>query len=102
MRNYLLKIDSTHDATVYIKIDSDEKKPVRVFYRGNDPRGVPFEQFRRGYCKIGNAARYLERVAAMWGPETVKTHGTPADIEYTGADAETAKDFYCRLLPWYV
>lgn len=102
MKNYLLKIDSKHGATVYIKIDSDEKKPVRVFYRGNDPRGVPFEQFRRGYCKIGNAARYLERVAAMWGPGTVKTCGTADAIEYTGADAELLKDFYCGRLPWYI
>lgn len=76
MKKYLLKIDSTHGATVYFEINSDSTKPIYIKYCGRDTG--------RRYCKIGSAARYLEKIAAQWGPETVKTYGTAEKIPVTG------------------
>lgn len=97
MKNYLLKIDSTHGATVYFEINSDSTKPIYIKYCGRDTG--------RRYCKIGNAARYLEKIAAQWGPETVKKYGTAEQLHYYGTDEQSTdllKDYYCGRLPWYI
>lgn len=75
-KKYLVKIDSTHGATVHIGINSDNVKPVFVYYCGRDTG--------RRYVNIGNAARVLEKIAAQWGGDTVKTYGTAAVIPVHG------------------
>lgn len=76
MKKYLLKIDSTHGATLAIRFNSDSTRPVFIDYCGRDTGAR--------YINIGNAARYLETIAAQWGPETVKTYGTAEKIPITG------------------
>ena len=71
-KKYLVKIDSTHGATMHIGINSDNVKPVFVYYCGRDTG--------RRYVNIGSAARVLEKIAAQWGGDTVKTYGTAAVV----------------------
>ena len=78
-KKYLVKIDSTHGATVHIGINSDNVKPVFIYYCGRDTG--------RRYVNIGSAARVLEKIAAQWGGDTVKTYGTAADIPIHGCSA---------------
>ena len=75
-KKYLVKIDSTHGATVHIGINSDNVKPVFVYYCGRDTG--------RRYVNIGNAAKVLEKIAAQWGGDTVKTYDTAAAIPVHG------------------
>lgn len=78
-KKYLVKIDSTHGATVHIGINSDNVKPVFVYYCGRDTG--------RRYVNIGSAARVLEKIAAQWGGDTVKTYGTAAVVPVHGCSA---------------
>lgn len=97
MKKYLIKIKHARGATMYFEINSDSTKPIYIKYYGTDT-GIR-------YCKIGNAARHLEKIAAQWGPETVKTYGTPEQLHYYGTDEQNTdllKDYYCGRLPWYV
>lgn len=97
MKKYLIKIDSTHGATLAIRFNSDSARPVFIDYCGRDTGAR--------YVSLGAAARYLEKIAAQWGPETVKTYGTAEQLHYYGTDeqnTELLKDFYCGRLPWYV
>lgn len=76
-KKYLVKIDSTHGATVHIGINSDNVKPVFVYYCGRDTG--------RRYVNIGSAARVLEKIAVQWGGDTVKTYDTAAAIPVHGS-----------------
>ena len=78
-KKYLVKIDSTHGATLHIGINSDNVKPVFVYYCGRDTG--------RRYVNIGSAARVLEKIAAQWGGDTVKTYDTAAAIPIHGYSA---------------
>lgn len=78
-KKYLVKIDSMHGATVHIGINSDNVKPVFVYYCGRDTG--------RRYVNIGSAARVLEKIAAQWGGDTVKTYDTAAVIPVHGCSA---------------
>ena len=78
-KKYLVRIDSTHGATVHIGINSDNVKPVFVYYCGRDTG--------RHYVNIGSAARVLEKIAAQWGGDTVKTYDTAAGIPVHGCSA---------------
>lgn len=78
-KKYLVKIDSTHGATVHIGINSDNAKPVFVYYCGRDTG--------RRYVNIGSAARVLEKIAAQWGGDTVKTYDTAAAIPVHGVSS---------------
>ena len=78
-KKYLVKIDSTHGATVHIGINSDNSKPVFVYYCGRDTG--------RRYVNIGSAARVLEKIAGQWGGDTVKTYDTAAAIPVHGCSA---------------
>ena len=79
MKKYLIKIDSRCGATMHIGLNSDNVKPVFVYYCGRDTG--------KRYVNIGSAARYLEKIAEMWSGETVKTYDTAAAIPVHGCSA---------------
>lgn len=90
-KKYLVKIDSTHGATVHIGFNSDNVKPVFVYYCGRDTG--------RRYVNIGSAARQLERIAALWGSDTVKTYDTAESIPVHGVSIwnnALVKSRYCK------
>ena len=91
LKKYLVKIDSTHGATVAIALNSDYVKPVFVYYCGRDTG--------RRYVNIGSAARQLEKIAAQWGGDTVKTYATAETLPVYGRDTWNAafiKSRYCK------
>ena len=55
-KKYLVKIDSTHGATVHIGINSDNVKPVFVYYCGRDTG-------RRGRRRCRDSLRGIQRPA---------------------------------------
>lgn len=75
-KTYLIKIDSTHGATLAIRFNSDSTRPVFIDYCGRDTGAR--------YVSLGAAARYLEKIAAQWGPETIKYYDTARKIPITG------------------
>lgn len=80
MKKYLIKIDSRCGATMHIGLNSDNVKPVFVYYCGRDTG--------KRYVNIGSAARYLEKIAGQWGAGTVKTYAAPAGIPVYGSDPD--------------
>jgi len=76
-KNYLVEITHASGATLHIGAYCDiyGDKYFRVYYCGADTG--------RRFAKIGNAARYLETVAAQWHTDR-KTYGTAATIPTTG------------------
>ena len=91
LKKYLVKIDSTHGATVTIGLCSDNTQPVYVYYCGRDTG--------RRYINIGSAARYLEKIATIWGSETIKTYGTAETIPVHGCSMwqnGLIKSRYCK------
>ena len=84
MKKYLTTIKSGRGACVSIAFYADTPdKNFRVYYNGRDSG--------KRYEKIGNAARYLEYIAAMWqshGQNTIKyTYGTKDQIPRRGSNA---------------
>lgn len=80
MKNKQYTISVKHPGGAVLSIgaycDITNDKYFRIYYNGSD--------IGRRYSKIGNAARYLESVAAAWyGSE--KTAGTINDIETRGS-----------------
>ena len=76
MKKYLIKIDSRCGATMHIGLNSDNVKPVFIYYCGRDTG--------KRYVNIGSAARYLEKIAESWSGATVKTYDTAAAIPVHG------------------
>ena len=76
MKNYLIKIQHTCGATLAIRFNSDSTRPVFIDYCGRD--------IGARYVSLGAAARYLEKIAAQWGPETVKYYDTARKIPISG------------------
>ena len=91
MKNYLYKITSDNGATAEIVIDSDNLKPVFIYYCGSDS-GVRYE-------RIGNAARCLEKLAANWEAHnfTIKREiTTPDKLTYEGCSKYNNALLMCR------
>ena len=76
MKNYLIKIDSTHGATLSIRFNSESTRPIFIDYCGRDTGAR--------YVSLGAAARYLEKIAAQWGPETIKNYNIARKIPIDG------------------
>ena len=84
MKKYLISIDSGCGAALYIGYYADTpNKNYRIYYCGSDSG--------RRYEKIGNAARYVETIAAAWArnghTNTRRTYGTKNDIPRRGFNA---------------
>ena len=60
---YCIAIDSKHGAVMNIGIQTDSTTPVYIYYNGRDTG--------KRYKNIGSAARYLEKVLKMWGPDAI-------------------------------
>lgn len=86
-KEYLLKIDSTHGATVEIVAQTDSTKPIYVYYCGRDTG--------KRYVNIGAASRHLEKIAAMWGNETIKEYRSIDTIPVLGCS-----DWNKNLFRW--
>ena len=80
-KTYLTKIQYLNSATMHIGAYTDTpNKPFRVYYCGRDTG--------KRYEKIGNAARYLEKIAEQWDkqrPGTKRTYTTASEIPVTGS-----------------
>lgn len=89
MKNYTIKIKHPKTGAVLsIGAYADAMpKPFRIYYEGRDT-GKRFEY-------LGNAARYLEKVAKEWNT-TEKETGNAATIPATGSDLNIKMFLY-----WY-
>ena len=90
MKDYTIAIRHENGATLTIGAycDISNDKYFRIYYCGSDTG--------RRYSKIGNAVRYLEKVAKDWHTDRI-TKGSVKTIPATGAPWNVAmfRYWYC-------
>lgn len=90
-KTYLTKIQYLNAATMHIGAYTDTpNKPFRIYYCGRDTG--------KRYERIGNAARYLERIAEQWDqhePKCKRCYTDISDIPVSGSD-EWNNDLFRR------
>lgn len=84
MKKYLIQIKGGHGGRVHIAYYADTpNKNYRVYYNGSDSG--------QRYEKIGNAARFVETIAAAWArngqTNIFRIYGTKNDIPRRGSNA---------------
>jgi len=90
-KTYLTKIQYLKAATMHIGANTDTPdKPFRVYYCGRDTG--------RRYAKIGNASRYLEKIAMQWDDTSkrcTRSYTKASEIPVTGSN-EWNNDLFRR------
>ena len=94
---FLVSINSTYGARVYVLILPGFEKPFHIYYSGG---GTWPDQFRAAYKTPGGAARYIEKAVAQWGNDVAEKEYLPEN-EIAEIMTLPSWEFDYSLSPFY-